>query len=354
LQILELQLREAQALAHFGSWDWDVSDNTVTWSAALYEMMGVDRASFRPSVAAFMSLVHPDDRERVTRAAAEQRQTGKPYTVPLRILRPDGKVRIVRGGSHAVADKTGRVVRVVGILQDVSDETAAQEALRDYAAQIVVLARRIVDVQEIQGRELASDLHDGLGPSLTALGINLRLIEDALPAELRARLAQPLADSLEQIRQASAAMRDVMGALWPHGLDDYGLPVALRALAAAFEKRTGIRVTVAVSGPERAADRFALPLYRIVQEALNNVAKHSRARSAQIRFATSAAGVVIELEDDGMGFAQPAPDGTETGWGLLTMRERAAAVGGSCEIISQSGRGVLVRVTISPMPRMGA
>jgi two-component system sensor histidine kinase UhpB len=350
LQTLEFQLREAQLLAHFGSWEWDVRANLVTWSEELYRMCGVDRASFRPSLDAFLGLVHPDDRERVARAAADNRDAGTPYAEPIRIVRPDGTVRIVRGGSHAVTDAAGRPVRVVGVLQDITEEARAQEALRSYAEQVVVLARRLVEVQEIQGRRLASELHDNLGPSLTALGINLQLIENALPAALRQELAGRLADSRQQVRAASMAMRDVMGGLRPDGLD-HGLPAALRILAGAFEKRTGIRATVSAGGPAPESDRFSLPLYRIAQEALNNVAKHSRARSVEIR--CCAGGNMLEIEDDGVGLGRgeaPSGAGRAPGWGLLTMRERAAAAGAFCEVVSHSGRGVLVRVAIGAGP----
>ncbi|MEA3193559.1 MAG: hypothetical protein QOD26_1892 [Betaproteobacteria bacterium] len=351
LQTLEWQLREAQALAHFGSWEWDVRADRVTWSEALYPMMGVDPKTFQPSLDAFLNCVHPDDRERVQRAAAANRQTGKPYAEPIRIVRPDGTVRTVRGGSHAVNDAAGHPVRIVGVLQDVSDEAAAQEALRSHAERVVVLARRLVEVQETQGRRLANDLHDNLGATLTALSINLQLIEDALPAPLRQELADRVADSRQQVHAATAAMRDVMGELRPPGLDDHGLPAALRMLASAFEKRTGIRAAVSVGGPECVDDSFALPLYRIAQEALNNVAKHSHARNVAIRCCSG--GNLIEIEDDGVGFAQGEPPSAPAGapgWGLLTMRERAAAVGASCEVVSHSGRGVLVRVAIGAGP----
>jgi PAS domain S-box-containing protein len=347
LKTLELQLGEAQQLAHFGSWEWDLVEDRITWSEALYEMMGLDPASFRPSVDTFLSLVHPEDRERVTRAATRSREQGKPYAKPFRIIRPDGAVRTLRGGSHPVTDSHGKLVRVVGILQDISEEAAAQEALRSYAGQVLVLARRLVEVQEETGRRLANELHDNLGPSLTALAINLKLIEEAVPPGQREQLADPLADSLEQIRQATAGMREVMGELRPHALDDHGLPAALRLLAEAFEKRTGIRAEVSVDGPERAADGVALPLYRIAQEALNNVAKHSRAQRVEIRYAAAASRTMLEIEDDGVGFAPGAASrDREAHWGLMTMRERAAAAGASCEIVSQPARGVLVRVAI--------
>ncbi len=258
-------------------------------------------------------------------------------------MRPDGTVRTIRGSSHVVADAAGRPARIVGVLQDISDQTAAQQALRDYAERVLFLARRLVEVQELEQRHLARELHDRIGPTMTALSINLRLIEDALPPSQRQGLAGTLADSREQVHAASAAMRDVMGVLRPHELDDHGLPAALRSLAAAFEKRTGIRAAVAVEAPDRAANGLDLPLYRIAQEALNNVVKHSRAASVQIRYTAFAGRAALEIEDDGVGFEESTPP-VGSGFGLLTMRERAAAVGASCEIVSRPGRGVLVRV----------
>src|ERR1043165_3865041 len=170
-----MQLREAQQLAHFGSWEWDVRQDRITWSDAMYDMVGVDRESFRPSVEAFLGCVHPEDRDRVSRAASESRARGAPYNAPFRILRPDGSVRTIRGASHAVTDAAGRPLRVVGVLQEISDEATAKDALRGYAEQGVVLARRLVEVQGAQGRSLARELHDNLGSNLTALGINLTL-----------------------------------------------------------------------------------------------------------------------------------------------------------------------------------
>jgi two-component system sensor histidine kinase UhpB len=345
LQTLELQLREAQSLAPFASFEWDVRTDRVMWSEELYRMFGVDPKNLQPSVEAFLSLVHPEDRERVAHAAEDTREAGTPYALPIRIVRPDGGVRTLRCGSHAVTDAAGRPLRIVGVLLDISDQTAAQDGLRDYAEHVLFLARRLVEVQEAERRHIANELHDRLGPTMTALSINLQLIEEALPAPLRRALTDRLADSREQVRDASVAMRDVMGELRPPELDGHGLPAALRSLAAAFEKRTAIRVALTVSAPERAANGLELPLYRIAQEALNNVAKHSRAAGVQIRYAAGAGRAALEVEDDGVGFEESAPP-AGSGWGLVTMRERAAAVGASCEIVSHPGRGVLVRVTV--------
>ncbi len=341
LQKLELQLREAQTLAHFGSWEWDLRANRVTWSDELYEIFGVDRASFTPSLEAFLALVHPEDRARVTQAADENRQRGTPYSEPIRIVRPDGSTRTIRGGSHMIKDASGQPVHIVGVLQDISDQTAAQEGLRVYAEHALVLGRRLVEAQEQERRHLSRELHDRIGPAMTSLSLTLARIEKALPPPLRASFAEALGDAREQVSVASQAMRDVMGELRPHGLDEHGLGAALRELAVAFERHTGLAVALAVLAPERRAEPADLALFRITQEALNNAAKHARARSVAIRYTP---GALLEIEDDGIGFDQGGHSGA--GWGLLTMRERAAAVGASCEVLSQAGRGTLVRVTL--------
>jgi two-component system sensor histidine kinase UhpB len=192
-------------------------------------------------------------------------------------------------------------------------------------------------------------LHDRIGPTLTALSINLRLIEDALPSALSQGLAGMLADSRAQIHHASTAMRDVMGELRPHELDDHGLPSALGWYAKQFSARTGVAVSVRTGAPyERAGADAEIALFRIAQEALNNVAKHARAKSVVIALECQGSECVMSVVDDGMGFpaADERPDRPRLKLGMVTMRERAQAVQGqlSIEPCASGGTRLTVRV----------
>jgi PAS domain S-box-containing protein len=120
LRARELQLSEAQALADIGSWEWNLVSQRLTWSDHMYKLCGLERGGVEPSPELFLSLVHAEDRQRVSRAAQRSRDRGEPYDNPFRIVRPDGAVRWFHGRSVADLDASGRPLRVVGICQDIT------------------------------------------------------------------------------------------------------------------------------------------------------------------------------------------------------------------------------------------
>lgn len=346
LRARELQRETAHALANLGSWEIDLITGERVWSDQLYRVFGVSRETVRPSREAFLQVVHPEDRERVEESSRRAPTIGVVSEEPFRIVRPDGAVRICRSRAQVQCDAAGKPVRLIGFCQDVTERAQAAEALRRYAEQLLVTSRRVVDVQESERRHLASELHDRVGPNLTALGINLRLVEESLPPELRRLVAGTLKDSARLVEETVAVTRDVMAELRPQSLDDYGLVAALRTLATAFTKRTGIPAAIrAADLPGRTPRAADLALYRIAQEALNNVAKHAQAKAVQIRYAESAETTSLEIEDDGRGLDLTQLQ-LEGGWGLLIMRERAASIGARFEVDSGSGRGVRLHVTL--------
>jgi PAS domain S-box-containing protein len=350
LRARELQRETAHGLANLGSWEIDLASGERVWSEQLYKVFGVAR-SVRPTRQAFLDLVHPEDRARVDALTRDVPGTGLVPEEPFRIVRPDGAVRICRSRAQVQYDAAGKAVRVIGFCQDVTERVQSAESLRQYAEQLLITSRRVVDAQEAERRQLASELHDRVGPNLTALGINLRLVEQVLSPDSAGRVGSTLKDSARLLQETVAVMRDVMAELRPQSLDDYGLVVALRTLAAGFTSRTGIPVNIRASdAPGRASGGADLALFRIAQEALNNVAKHAQATRVDIRYAETADSLSLEIEDDGQGLDLEKVQ-LNGGWGLLIMRERAESIGARFDVDSGSGRGVLLRVMLgAPAP----
>lgn len=127
LRSSEARLTEAQEVAHVGNWQWDVAANRLWWSDELYRIFGVERASFQLSYAAFLQLVHPEDRWIIERTLRQAVQERKPYDVEHRIVRPDGDVRVINGHGRVVVDETGQVMRIVGAAQDITERKASEE-----------------------------------------------------------------------------------------------------------------------------------------------------------------------------------------------------------------------------------
>jgi len=219
----------------------------------------------------------------------------------------------------------------------------AEDALRRSQGEIRGLLDRLVSMQESERRRVADELHDLIGQNLTALGIDLQALKQRLQAA-GDQIAGPRLDAMAGLLDTTIdAIRGVMTDLRPAALEEFGLLPALRWYASQFGKRTGMKVSTHAEGREvRLAPDTDLALFRIVQEALTNAAKHSGGSSVEINIRYGD-GLRLTVQDDGHGFA--IPDGARRGFGLPTMRERAEAHGGSLRV-EFPGRGTRVVVEI--------
>ncbi len=331
-------LAQAEKLAGVGSWEWDPIGGEVTWSDELYRILGLDAGGFVPSFEAYLERVHPDDRRQSATAVAGALLEGKPFVLQERIVRPDGTVRHLRSHGEVLRSERGETVKIVCASLDVTQERADQEALRN-------LTRRVVEAEENERRRIAQELHDRVGQNLSALNINLDIVQEGLGGH--AALRQRVADSLRLVESTLQTIENVMAELRPPLLDEYGMGAALGGFADDFSRRTGIRVEVREEpGVSRAlAPPAALALFRIGQEALTNVAKHSGATTVDVEIKRAHSGLEIAIADDGAGF-DTAAAAARGRWGMTTMRERAQAVGGHFSLQSAHGEGTIVRVWV--------
>lgn len=204
------------------------------------------------------------------------------------------------------------------------------------------LAQQLISMQENTFRSISRELHDEFGQILTAMGAMLGRAQRRTPSEAGADKAD-LREIQEVAQSTLEKVRSLSHALHPVVLDDAGFEGAVDVYLPAFEKQTGITVEYEKSGVMRELDRgVTIHLYRVLQEALNNVARHSKSASAQVRLKYLPATVILEVEDRGIGFGE----GEGKGMGLISMRERAELVGGRVEVLKAEGSGTLVRMTV--------
>ncbi len=212
------------------------------------------------------------------------------------------------------------------------------------------LFRRVVAAQESERQRMARDLHDETGQALTAIGLGLRGLESRMardPEQATATLheLQSLtADSLQELQHLMADLR-------PSHLDDLGLPAALRWYAGKMEERYPLNISMQIAGEERALDDASkIAVFRIVQEALNNVLKHSEARHASIQLDFTDKGMRASIRDDGCGFdldgIRAKQSSSRPSLGLAGMQERAVLLGGTAVVQSRPGQGTLVEAFI--------
>jgi signal transduction histidine kinase len=205
------------------------------------------------------------------------------------------------------------------------------------------LAQQLISIQENTFRYIARELHDDFGQILTAIGAMLQRAGRRIPS-----VDSALRADFEEIRDIVQSTLDKVRALsqvlHPVVLDDAGFEGALSVYLPGFEKQHGIEIRYEKCGPSRNVDRdVAIHLYRVLQEALNNVARHSKSAQAEVRLSYQPETVVLEVEDHGVGFPEVKEN---QGMGLISMRERAELVNGRIEFLPRTGGGALVRLTV--------
>jgi PAS domain S-box-containing protein len=229
----------------------------------------------------------------------------------------------------------GRTVRVTAI-RDLSLRKAAEEQVRDYAARLQALSRRLLAVQEEERQHLARELHDEIGQALTGLQYTLELAERQGEAELR----RGVREARGLVRDLTAQVRDLSLRLRPTMLDDLGLLPALTWHCERFTAQTGVRVALEHHGLDRRFHPEAeVTAYRVVQEALTNVARHAGVGEAAVRICLDGGLLHLEIEDRGAGFDPEAVLASGAGCGLSGLRQRVTLLGGRFDVRSAPGAG---------------
>ena len=370
-------LNISQAAGGTGSFEWNIPENKLAWSENHSKLFGLDLASFDHSFASWQKQLEPSDAARIDAelkaAFAEKREE---WVSEHQIVRADtGEKRWLTSRAKISYSPQGHPLRMVGVSIDTTDRKhAEQEMLRsredlerhvhqrtaelvqktlemaDQARQIDAansslrqLSSRILHLQDEERRRIASHLHDTTGGWLTALAMNLSVVSGEA-AKLTPRTKNVLADSLEILRDMSNDLRTVSHLLHPPLLDEMGLQSALRWFIEEFSKRSNIQVELELAPNLGRLNRECeTAIFRIVQEALTNVHRHSGSPRASICITREHGELALEVRDWGKGLP-PRQHGApqRSGVGLQGMQERVRQLGGHFEIRTNPDGGTSV------------
>lgn len=248
---------------------------------------------------------------------------------------------------------------LIGAFRDITNRKAAKEAIikrneelaglnkevERQREQLRILSARLAETEEAERKRLALELHDQVGQKLSAIGINLNIMLAQMPEEAVRRVRPRIEESLDLVGETTECIRSVMADLRPPMLDDYGLLSAINWYTQQIGARRGISVEVSAKEiiPRLPAQEENF-LFRIVQEALVNVVKHAQATRVTVTIESDGTGAIrLFIADNGVGFDTSRRNAPNK-WGLITMAERARAIGGECRIESRPNRGTRVIV----------
>ena len=266
--------------------------------------------------------------------------------------RMDGTPVRIEGHYLCVYDEKGRITGHLGIQRDITDRHVAAEEIAQSREELRALAARLESVREEERTRIARELHDELGQALTGLKLDLAWIDRRLSRHSQAELVDRCASLLGRLDDVMIAVRRIITELRPSVLDQLGLADAIEWQAQDFAARTGLELELDIhcAGPSP-SDAISSAVFRMLQEALTNVAKHAKA--SRVRVALNVEGEMLSLDitDDGRGITRDEMRGTHS-LGLLGLRERAIALGGTVSVFSEatSGTTVGLRLPLPPAP----
>jgi signal transduction histidine kinase len=225
--------------------------------------------------------------------------------------------------------------------REIERQRAAEERNRH---DLERLSARLVDAQEAERRKLARELHDEVGQALTAVKMDIGI---AMRSDNQLRVRGALEEASELTETTLRGVRDLSQLLHPSMLDDFGLPTTLTTYLRSFTQRTGIRAQLAETIDDRLVPSMEVCVYRIVQEAFNNIVQHSGATACTVSLTAGRGLVRLLVEDNGRGLGTfPRPADSRQGLGLIGMRERAHALGGTFAIENAPSGGTRISVTL--------
>jgi len=284
----------------------------------------------------FLPLVHPDDRPR---AAEIFQAVLKGQVPPIFELGVRAKSGFTIPGEFVATPlaRDARVVGVLGVARDITDRKRAERALR-----------HLNEALEEEVKRIAHALHDEAGQLLASVHIALADLAPTLPPPAREKMTEVV----RSLKDCEDSLRDLSHELRPMVLENLGLMPALRNLAEKVARRNKLSITVSASGnnPARMPASIESAIYRSTQEALNNVVKHAGARRVRIRVRRGSRAVSCIVQDDGVGLSKPLRREESTGLGLIGIRERVGALGGSFRIASRPQKGATLLLIVPLQP----
>ena len=287
--------------------------------------------------------LHPEDRQRAVDFCESSSRKLADYEFEYRMISADGRV-VWFHDLVSVVSANGVPTLLRGVMIDITERKQAEEALRE-------LSGRLITAQEQERARIARELHDDVNQRLALLAVELELLGQT-PPQSDAETTKHMQNLSAQVRALSSDVHRLSYRLHPSKIEQLGLVVAMKSLCRELSLKHDMRVEFSdrgVHGP--IPNDVALCLYRIMQEALANVVKHSGARGASAELVGSPIAIHLRISDSGRGFDPNAVKG-EGGLGLLSMQERVHLIGGEIAIDSQPAKGTRInaRIPLRPSP----
>ena len=354
-------LRKTQKIAQIGSWEIDIATGNINWSEQAYRIVGMHPGKTPVTYQSFLGVVHPADREAVDLAFRESVRSGRDdYDIEHRVIRQDtGDVRYVHEKCEHIRDPSGKVVRSVGMVADITERRHAEERLRKFNEELEIrvkertsqlkkrtrqlqrLALALTQAEDKEQQKISHVLHEDLQQMLVSARLHLDILDSTDNREHREILIQKTRELLQACLKKT---RDLSHDMSPPILSHSGLAEAMGWLSRKMRDHYGLEISLACDGFQRPRSRtIERFLFRSARELLFNVVKHAGVSRARVELTAENNRIRLVISDEGKGFDSAGigkGEGSgEAGIGIYSIRERIDLLGGHLDIQSAPGRG---------------
>ena len=334
LAVTNDRLRLAVEAGGSVAWDWDLASGRGRRFGDLQTIYGIPTSTYSGEIEDFRHHIHPADQAIVASALEDARQNRKPYAAEFRVVRNDGSVRwITARGKYYYADH-GNAIRMLGMAVDITERKMAEEAF-------ISLSGRLIEAQEEERSRIAREIHDDYNQRLAVLAFDLvDLAENIENTDVEA--GRRLHEHWNQVCELGADLHVLSHRLHSSTLENWGLVAGARAFCEEFAGQQEIQVDFTDDNvPAGISGDVALCLFRILQEGLRNVKKHSGADRAEVRLEVTGDKLHLSISDRGRGFDSKVHS-SQSGIGLRSMEERLRPLGGNLQIHTRPMEGTRI------------
>jgi PAS domain S-box-containing protein len=332
VRMSEERFRLAASAGKMFAYEWDAATDVIVRSADFTHVLGDDEP-IETTGQRVLGKIHPDDRERVKAAVAALGPENPHLRISYRIMRRDGTFVWVERTSRAHFDEQGKMLRLVGMVADITDLKQAEEA-------VSAMTRKLVEAQEQERARIARELHDDINQRLALVAVELEQLQDD-PSEVRSRVPELRKRMTEISNYVQALSHD----LHSSKLEYLGVIAGIKSWCKEFAERQRIEIDCTHDVRSPLPQEIGLCLFRVLQEGLHNAAKHSGVKRMEVELSEKAGEIHLTISDLGKGFDVEAVKQGK-GLGLTSMRERVRLVNGSIAIDSKPMRGTMIHVRV--------
>jgi len=350
LNIMNERYNLALNAGNFGVWDADVEKNILIWDDRMLELYGLTKTEFGGNYESWLQRVHPEDAGRCNLEILKLLESGKDYNTVFRIILPDGTVKFTKCFGYVARDSSGKPIRLTGVNFDISDSKLKEEEIDNSKKQLEKYAQHLQNIREEERKILARQIHDELGQILIAMKIDIGLLKQKVLKYVDKIGSEDILVCIDHLfvvmDKTIKTTRKIMTELRPEMLDALGFIETVKSHSKEFQERYQITCKVECRIPKLNlnADQ-SVALFRIFQEALTNVARHSGATEVKIYLKLNNNKLVMEIVDNGKGFPEDQKFRSDS-YGIIGMKERAFLLHGELTVAGNAGKGVCLRIEI--------